>query len=322
VSSGPSLRLDSRPFGTTHGLDVDLYRLAAGALEISILTYGGIVQALRVPDRAGETANVVLGFPGLDGYLIAAGAYLGPIIGRYANRIARGEFELDGTRYRLSRNEGENHLHGGVAGFNTKVWRAETRESEREVAVALSLESPDGDEGYPGALDVEVTYSLDADGVFRIDFRATTTRPTVISLTSHPLFNLAGKGAGSVLDHELEIDADAYVAVDAELIPTGELVPVEGTPLDFRRARPIAGAFDHCFVLNGGPTRLVDPRSGRALEIRTTEPGLQLYTGNHRGVALETQRLPDSPNHANFPSPVLRPGEVFESTTELRFSVT
>ena len=313
------------------GLEVELYRLAAGAVEISILTYGGIIQSLRVPGRAGETANVVLGFPELDGYLTAAGAYVGPIVGRYANRIARGEFELDGTRYRLSRNEGENHLHGGFAGFNTKVWRAEARESEREVAVILSLESPDGEEGYPGALSVEVTYSLDADGVFRIHYRATTTRPTVVSLTNHALFNLAGEGAGSILDHELEIDADAYVAVDAEQIPTGELALVAGTPMDFRRARAIGGAFDHCFVLTGGATHLVDPRSGRALEIRTTEPGVQLYTGNHldghpypphTGVALETQRLPDSPNHANFPSSVLRPGEVFESTTELRFSVT
>lgn len=321
--AGAPFRLDCRPFGA-----VDRYTLTrAGGIEISILTYGGIVQSLRVPDGT----NVVLGFTELDGYLAAGDAYVGAIVGRCANRIARGELPLDGNVYRLSRNEGDHHLHGGVVGFDKKVWRAEPRIGEHEIAVALSYTSEAGEEGYPGRVDVEAVYSLTLDDVVRIELRATTTRPTVVNLTSHSLFNLAGDG--TILGHELTLEADRYTPVDAELIPTGELAPVAGTPMDFRVPRQIGsrigGDYDHNVVLNeGGGARLTDPRSGRALKIRTTEPGMQLYTGGKlhgaherfAGVALETQRFPDAPHHPSFPSVVLRPGERYESTTELRFS--
>jgi aldose 1-epimerase len=353
--SNTPLRLDSRSFGTAQGLGVDRYTLTrAGGVEISILSYGGIVQSIRVPDRTGASENVVLGFSELDRYLAAGDAYLGAIVGRCANRIAHGELTLDGRVHRLSRNEGDNHLHGGHAGFDKKVWRARPRVGEREIAVALSYTSDDGDEGYPGRVDVEVVYSLTLDDVIRIELHAVTTQPTVVNLTSHSLFNLAGEGRGTILEHELWLHADRYTPVGPGLIPTGELASVAGTPMDFRRPAEIGSrigeafdqlvlgsGYDHNFALTGcdlsGPAaRLADGRSGRVLEIRTTEPGIQLYTGGKldgtlvgargnryerfAGVALETQRFPDAPNHAHFPSAVLRPGERYESTTELRFS--
>jgi len=349
------LRLDCRCFGTVQGLDVDCYTLArAGGVEISILSYGGIIQSIRVPDRTGASENVVLGFSDLDDYLAAGDAYLGAIVGRCANRIAHGQFTLDGRAHRLTCNEGDNHLHGGHAGFDKKVWRARPRVGEREIAVVLSHTSEDGDEGYPGKVDVEVVYSLTLDNVVRIECRAVTTHATVVNLTSHSLFNLAGEGRGTVLEHELWLEADRYTLVDPELIPTGELAPVAGTPMDFRRPAEIGSrigetfdqlflgsGYDHNFALDARDpsapaARLADGRSGRVLEISTTEPGIQLYTGGKldgtlvgargsvyqrfAGVALETQRFPDAPNHAHFPSAVLRPGERYESTTELRFS--
>jgi aldose 1-epimerase len=321
------LRVECRPFGT-----VDRYTLSrAGGVEISILTYGGVVQSLRTPDGT----DVVLGFSELDGYLANGDAYLGAIVGRCANRIARGELPLDRNVYRLSRNEGDNHLHGGYAGFDKKVWRARPRVRDDEVAVVLSLTSEDGDEGYPGRVDAEAVYTLTLDDVVRIELRAVTTKPTVVNLTSHSHFNLAGEG--TILEHELWLDADRCTPVDSNLIPTGELAPVAGTPLDFRRPRTIDGDHDVNFALNApglavAAARLADPRTGRALEMRTTEPGLQLYTGDKlagatggvherfAGVALEAQRFPDAPHHPHFPSAVLRPGERYESTTELRFS--
>jgi aldose 1-epimerase len=331
-----SLRLESQPFGTVQGIPVDRYTLArAGGVEISILTYGGTVQSLRVPDGT----NVVLGFPELAGYLAAGDAYLGAIVGRCANRIACGELPLDGHVYRLSRNERSHHLHGGATGFDKKVWRARSRIAEREIAVVLSHTSEDGDEGYPGRVDVEAVYSLTLDDTVRIELRAVTTQPTVVNLTSHPMFNLAGEGRGTILEHELRLDADRYTPVDAELIPTGEIAPVAGTPLDFRRPAEVGlrlgGDYDHNFVLNQrdvSAARLVDRWSGRALEICTTEPGLQVYTGGKldgatggaferfAGVALEPQRFPDSPHHPHFPTAILRPGERYAATTELRFS--
>jgi aldose 1-epimerase len=333
---GPILSVESRPFGTVQGIPVDRYTLAReGGVELSILTYGGVVQSLRVPDGT----NVVLGFSELAGYVAAGDAYLGAIVGRCANRIAGGELPLDGHVYRLSRNERGHHLHGGAAGFDKKVWRARPRIAEHEIAVVLLHTSEDGDEGYPGRIDVEAVYSLALDDTVRIELRAVTTRPTVVNLTSHPMFNLAGDGRGTILEHELWVDADRYTPVDAELIPTGELAPVAGTPMDFRRPAEVGsrldGDYDHNFVLNerdGSAARLVDRRSRRALEIRTTEPGLQVYTGGNlaaasggayerfAGVALEPQRFPDSPHHLHFPTAVLRPGERYESTTELRFS--
>lgn len=349
----------SEPFGTTaQGVGVDLYTLAnKPGIEVSILTYGGIVQSIRVPDRAGETANVVLGFSELAPYLEPGGAYFGAVVGRYANRISNAAFVLDGRAHRLSQNEGKNHLHGGHEGFNKKVWRARPRINDTEAAVVLLHTSPACEEGYPGALEVEIVYSLTVEGVVRIQYQAVATEATVVSLTNHSLFNLQGEGSGSILEHELEINADRYTPIDAGLIPTGELAPVAGTPLDFRRPTKIgarigdrfeqivlAAGYDHNFVLNGESgehqgtaARLVDGWSGRTLEIRTTEPGLQLYTGNRldgtrngtggkpyvrfAGVALETQRFPDSPNKAHFPASVLRPGDRYRSTTELAFSV-
>jgi aldose 1-epimerase len=316
-------------------------------VEISILTYGGVIQSIRVPDRSGKSANVVLGFSELDRYLAAGGAYLGAIVGRCANRIAHGELTLDGTVHRLSRNEGDNHLHGGHAGFDKKVWHARPRVGESEIALLLSYTSEDGDEGYPGRVDAEAVYSLTLDDVVRIELRAVTTQPTVVNLTTHSLFNLAGEGRGTILEHELWLGADRYTPVDADLLPTGEIAPVAGTPMDFRRPATIgsrigASGYDHNFVLDAHDlslpaARLTDRRSGRVLEIRTTEPGMQVYTGGKldgtlvgatgnvyerfAGVALETQRFPDSPNHAQFPTAVLRPGERYESTTELRFLV-
>jgi aldose 1-epimerase len=335
MADGP-FRLESRPFGTVQGIPVDRYTLArAGGVEISILTYGGVIQSLRVADGT----NVVLGFSELDGYLAAGSAYLGAIVGRSANRIARGELPLDGTVYRLSRNECGHHLHGGAAGFDKKVWQARPRVGEREVAVVLSHTSESGDEGYPGRVDVEAVYSLTLDDAVRIELRAVTTEPTAVNLTSHPMYNLAGEGRGTILEHQLRIDADRYTPVDAELIPTGDLAPVAGTPLDFRSPAEVGsrlgGDYDHNFVLierDASAAQLVDRRSGRVMELRTTEPGLQVYTGGKldaatdgvyerfAGVALEPQRFPDAPHHSHFPSIVLRPGEQYESTTELRFS--
>ena len=356
--SRDALAVAAQPFGIlADGAQVDLYTLRrGGGVEVGILTYGGIVQSLLVPDRTGRVANVVLGFPELSDYVAAGSLYLGAIVGRYANRISGGRFSLDERTHQLARNEGRNHLHGGHLGFDKKVWRARTRQSDTEVGVVVRHSSPDGDEGYPGALEIEVAYSLTRDDVLRVAYRAVATRPTIVSLTNHSLFNLAGEGVGDVLAHLLEIDADAYTPVDSDLIPTGELAQVRETPFDFRRPATIgsrihvgdpqlviAGGYDHNFVLNerGGllqpAARLTDRASGRSLEVRTTEPGLQIYTGNRldgtrtgtsgrpyerfAGVALETQRFPDSPNQSHFPSSVLRPGMTYRSATELHFGL-
>jgi aldose 1-epimerase len=338
-----------------NGDSVDRHVLTSSTVRLAVLTYGGIVQTLEVPDRKGVRSNVVLGFSSLDGYLSAPDVYFGAVVGRYANRIARGQFELAGRRYQLTRNDGGNHLHGGRQGFDKRVWKARTRQDDDEVAVVLRRTSADGEEGYPGALDVEVTYALTTDNVVRIEYRAATTRPTIISLTNHALFNLSGEGVGTILGHDLELNADRYTPTDREQIPTGALAAVEGTALDFQRSTNIgsrigaadeqlilAGGYDHNFVLaeasHGAArfaARLVDQTSGRTLEIRTTEPGFQVYTGNRlngtligcsgrgyerfAGIALETQRFPDSPNRPDFPSAALAPKELFHSRTEWHF---
>jgi aldose 1-epimerase len=294
----------------------------------------------------------------MDGYLAARHTYFGAIVGRYANRIRGACYQLDGHTVHLTANEGRNHLHGGHVGFDKHVWRAEAQQREDGVALTLSRTSEDGEEGYPGAVQAEVSYVLTADRVVRIEYRAVATRATVINMTNHSLFNLAGEGNGTILGHELQIAARAYTPIDDELIPTGELAPVEGSPLDFRMRAKIgarigadhdqlrrAGGYDHNFVVtaSAGPAalrlaaRLVDPASRRSLEVHTTEPGLQVYTGNRldgtlfgasgrpyerfAGIALEAQRFPDSPNRASFPSAVLRPGEAYCSVTELRLGV-
>ncbi|HEX4199384.1 MAG TPA: aldose epimerase family protein [Caulobacteraceae bacterium] len=344
-------------FGTLpDGRAVERHRLeGAGGVAVDILNFGGVIQRLFAPDRQGRLADVTLGFAGLDAYL-ANSSHLGALIGRCANRIGNGRIEIDGVTYLLSRNRGQDTLHGGDGGFHQALWTIEAAAPDQ---LHLSLESPDGDQGFPGAVRVDAVYRLSRESVLRLDFQATTTRPTVVNLTSHAYWNLAGEAAGDVLDHTLRIEADAFTPMNERFLPTGEIRAVEGSPFDFRKpARPLrervmqtadpqielAGGIDHNFVLRGGTdrqlapaARLADPASGRMLEVATTEPGLQVYTGNGLqggpagksgrpyprwgGVALETQHFPDAPHHPAFPSILLRPGEVFTSSTEFRFGV-
>jgi aldose 1-epimerase len=356
----PELSVTSSSFGRlADGREVESYQLRCeGGVDLSVLTYGGIIQALRAPDRTGQWDNVALGFPDIAGYVRGGRAYFGAIVGRYANRIANARFTLDGVSYRVSANDGLHHLHGGGSGFDQKLWKARTQRGPDEVAVVLSHTSPAGDEGFPGALEIEVTYALNAAGVVRIVYRALTTAATVVNLTNHSLFNLAGESTPGILAHELTVDADRYTPVGDSLIPTGELAEVERTPLDFRTPTLIgarigdghpqlvvAGGYDHNFVLAERDSSLpvfaaflTDPGSGRTLEVRTTEPGLQVYAGNQldgtlvgtggvpyarfAGIALETQRFPDSPNQPSFPSSVLRPGEELYSSTEFVLGVS
>ncbi|WP_439379276.1 aldose epimerase family protein [Amycolatopsis lexingtonensis] len=326
-------------FGRAGETDVHRYTLTSpGGLTVRILDYGAVIQSIEAPDRDGECANVVLGYPDLDGYVAnnhpdAARIFLGAAIGRFANRIAGGTFTLDGVRHRVPQNDGKNSLHGGPAGFDTRVWSA----TPLPDGLRLTLTSPDGDQGYPGRLTAEVTYRLAPSGL-HITYRATTDAPTVVNLTNHTYWNLAG--AGEVYDHRLEIAADRYCPTDAALIPLGSPIDVADTPFDFRRPFPIgariasadpqltlADGYDHNWVLDADApfaARAWDPASGRLLTVRTTEPGLQFYSGNHlpargAGFALEAQHFPDSPNRPDFPSTVLRPGEVYhqETTYEL-----
>ena len=273
--------------------------------------------SLLVPDRNGRQANVVLGFDTPEEYRDNP-RYLGAIIGRYANRIANARFTLDGKTCQLAANNGPNHLHGGRTGFDKVVWRAACEVSSLE----LRYRSPDGEEGYPGTLDVRVTYVLTDRNELVVDYFATTDKATPVNLTQHSYFNLAGDG--DVFGHLLQIDADAITAVDENLIPTGVTSPVAGTPFDFRTLTRIGerrdGNYDHNFVLNGG-VRVVEPKSGRMLDMQTTEPGMQLYTGYERGLCLETQHFPDSPNHAEFPSTILRPGSEYRSRTAFTFGI-
>ena len=356
---GRNPKISIEPFGTMDGLSVERYTLKnAGGTEVRILTYGGIIQSISVPDRDGSLANVALGFATLDGY-VGASPYFGCITGRYANRIAKGRFTLDGQTYELATNNGPNSLHGGARGFDKHVWDASEVEGGG-VGLRLRRTSPAGEEGYPGTLEAEVTYTLTDNDEVRIDYRATTDQTTVVNLTNHSYFNLGGEGTGTVEDHELQISAVAYTPTDETAIPTGEIVPVAGTPFDFTVPTPIgarirdataqlvfAQGYDHNFVLDrprpGDATliraaRLHDPRSGRTMEVSTTEPGLQVYSGNYLdgtlvgasgktyrqgdGLALETQHFPDSPNQPHFPSTVLRPGEEYRSTTVYAFSTS
>jgi aldose 1-epimerase len=350
--------VETSAFGSTpDGTAVDLFTLSNGrGAAARIASYGATVVSLQVPDRDGRLDDVVLGFDTLDGYLHHPRPYFGAICGRYANRIRRGQFTLDGREHVLARNDGENHLHGGKRGFDKVVWKARPLPARRGAGVELSYRSPDGEEGYPGNLDVRVTYALTGENALRIDYRATTDRPTLVNLTHHSYFNLDGAGRGDVLAHVLAIRAGRFTPVVEGLIPTGELRSVRGTPMDFTRPTAIgaridsgdeqlavAGGYDHNFVLGrtgARPSlaaRLASPATGRVMEVLTTEPGVQLYSGNfldgtvvgkggraygHRfAVCLETQHFPDSPNQPGFPSTVLRPGETYRSTTIYRFSV-
>jgi aldose 1-epimerase len=348
--AGPGLTRE--PYGTTpDGTAVELFTLRnPDGVVVRILTFGALVASIEAPDRNGVRRNVVLGCNDLAGYL-ADTAYFGATIGRFANRIARGRFTLDGTEYRLACNNAPNALHGGLRGFDKAAWSAEP--SASAAAVTLRYRSVDGDQGYPGTLDVAVTYALSADNALSMDTVATTDQPTIVNLTNHSYFNLASEGSGDIYEHELEIAADAFTPVDATLIPTGELRPVAGTPFDFRSPMPIGArlreaeeqllrgrGYDHNFVLRGAAgtlrpaARLRAPSSGRVLEVLTTQPGIQFYSGNFLdgslvgpggrcyrqgdGLCLETQHFPDSPNQPAFPSAVLRPGQVFRSTTVWR----
>lgn len=314
-------------FGVTpSGERVERHVLTNGRMRASILSYGAILQSLEV-----SGVDVVLGYTDLGDYLTRS-RYFGAVVGRYGNRIAGGRFTLDDVSYELPVNNGPNSLHGGPGGFSNRVWRvAEVSDS----AVTLVYVSADGEEGYPGTLTVSLTYTLTEDAL-RLDYRATTDAPTVLNLTNHSYFNLAGDG--DILKHVVRIDADRYLPVDSTKIPTGELAPVAGTAFDFTTPYEVGariddpllgGGYDHCYVLNGG-IEVLEPVSGRVMEVSTTEPGVQFYSGNmldgvaaaygaHAGLCLETQHFPDSPNQAHFPSAVLRPGEEFVSTTSYRF---
>ncbi len=351
----PPSSVEVRSFGRTpDGQSVELYFLTnAHGLRASVATYGATVINLIVPDRHGRMADVALGFDTLEPYFTQS-PYFGATIGRYGNRIGRGGFSLDGKAYHLAINNPPSSLHGGRIGFDKKVWRAAVVSTDQP-AVRFSLVSPDGEEGYPGTLHVEVTYTLTNADELRIEYGATTDKPTVVNLTHHTYFNLGGEGSGSAMGEELQIDADRYTPFDADQLPTGDIRPVDGSVVDFRKPVPIGtklpvqepGAnplrFNENFVLNGdgaaGPrhaAELYDPGSGRAMEVLTTEPGLQFYTGNYlddlegkggkiygplSAVCLETQHFPDSPNQPNFPSTRLEPGATYRSMTLYRFFV-
>ncbi|MFJ1971081.1 aldose epimerase family protein [Streptomyces sp. NPDC087903] len=332
------------------GTKVYRWSLANGGTKLKVLSYGGIVQSLEIPDRHGRYKNVSLGFDNIEDY-VAKTPYFGALIGRYGNRIAKGQFSLDGKNYQLSVNDGVNSLHGGVKGFDKHVWDVEPFTKGSDVGLHLYYTSVDGEMGYPGTLKVKVTYTLTKHGDWRIDYAATTDKATVVNLTSHVYWNLAGEGSGSIYDHELKIAAARYTPVDSGLIPTGELAKVAGTPFDFRHTKSVGEdirvadqqllygkGIDHNWVLDKGITgkpehvaTLRDPSSGRSLKIATTEPGLQFYSGNFLdgtlvgtgghiyrqgdALCLETQHFPDSPNQPKFPSTVLRPGHTYRTTT-------
>lgn len=334
---------------TPEGTEVDQYALTnANGLEVTVLTYGAMITTVKVPDRDGKFESVALYLDPPEDYL-SRRSVLGTIIGRYANRIAGASFTLDGTEYKLSANAGGNHIHGGRHGFHTLVWKAVPIQGAEGVGVKLTHTSPDGHEGYPGRLAVEVTYELTNDDRLRMEYVARTDKPTHVNLTNHAYWNLAGAGSGDVLDHVLMLNADKYLPADKRKIPTGELKSVKGTPMDFTRPKTIGSRidqvegrnYDHCYVLNKRAgkrlslaARVVEPKSGRVMEVYTTQPGVQLYTaggmrlktarvsyGPHHALCLETQHFPDSPNRPNFPSTVLRPGETYRQLTVHKFSV-
>ena len=352
-------RVSRAQFGQlADGRRVEVFTLTnAHGLEVRAMTYGAIITSIHTPDRSGKRADIVLGFDSLGGYL-GGSPYFGAVVGRYANRIARGQFTLDGVTYHLARNNGPNSLHGGARGFDKVLWSGEPFESDSTAGVTFRYESLDGEEGYPGTVSVRVTYTLTNADDLIIEYEASTTKATPINLSQHTYWNLHGAGAGDILDHVLTLNAAAFTPVDSTLIPTGQITPAAGTPFDFRTATAIGArigaaneqlrfgrGYDHNWVIDqaspGALTlaaRLEDPVSGRRLDISTTEPGVQFYSGNfldgtlrgkggrtyaHRsGLCLETQHFPDSPNHGNFPSTILRPGQRYQSRTLIAFRLT
>jgi len=355
MDTTPTPGFSTRPYGkTADGKEVDSYTLKnAKGMEVEVITYGGIITSWTAPDKEGNYRNVVLGYDKLEQYE-ASSPYFGALIGRYGNRIAKGQFELDGAVWQLETNDGPNHLHGGTRGFDKVVWSADAKTGEQSVDLVLRYTSPDGEGGYPGTLTTTVVYSLNNDNELVVTYEATTDKKTVVNLTQHSYFNLSGDFTRNIQDHVLEIAADAYLPVDETLIPVGELAPVVGTPFDFRSAKPIGQdlevgdeqlirgrGYDHCWALNDPGTyrkaaAVSHPESGRLLEIFTDEPGIQFYGGNfldgtlpmpgggtyaHRtGFCLETQHYPDSPNQPAFPSVELEPGQTYRSKTSFKFS--
>ena len=344
------MTIEKAPYGNLpDGRQVDIYTLTnAKGLRARLTNYGAITVSLEAPDAGGNRTDVTLGYETLEGWLTST-SYFGATVGRYANRIAKGKFTLDGKTYTLATNNGENALHGGIQGFDKRLWNAETVQTNGAVGVRFTYLSKDGEEGYPGNLKVTAIYTLNNDNEFKVAFSATTDKPTVVNLAHHTYWNLAGPAAGDVLGHELMLSADRYTPVDAGLIPTGELKPVKDTPMDFTtptaigaRIEQVEGGYDHNFILRdyGKGVRLaaraVEPKSGRVMEIYTDQPGIQFYSGNfldgtvkgkggvaykkHYGFCLETQHYPDSPNKPDFPTVVLRPGETYTHTMIHKFS--
>lgn len=345
-----TLQITTTVWGKTpQGEEVHLFKLtSADGATVELTDWGGTLVSVHVPDTQGKLANVNLGFPSLEGYL-QRHPFFGSTVGRFCNRIGLGKFSLDGRQYTLATNNMGNHLHGGNVGFDAKLWRATEVRLDDRVGVQLSLVSPDGDEGYPGQLETTALYTWSDDHELTCTFTATTDKSTVVNLTNHAYWNLAGAGSGKILEHLLEVDADQYLEVNETLVPTGKLLSVAGTPLDFRKPRaigesidalPATKGYDHCYCVRGPAgslrraARAVDPRSGRAMEVWTTQPGMQLYTGNHlggnaasggfgghEGFCLETQHYPDAPNRPEFPSTRLDRGQELRETTVYRFLV-
>jgi aldose 1-epimerase len=345
-----SLKVESQVWGQTKdGQDVHLYTLTnSHGYSVQLIDWGATIVSVNVPDRNGQLANVTLGFPSLDGYL-ARHPFFGSTVGRFCNRIGGGKFSLDGQQYTLATNNGPNHLHGGNVGFDAQLWQSETTRSNDRIGVRFRLTSPDGQEGYPGNLDVIADYTWDDENQLVYTFTATTNKSTVVNLTNHAYWNLGGAGSGKILQHVLEIEADQRLDVDDTLVPTGKMVQVEDTPLDFRHPRPIGQCidelpdtkgFDHCYVVRGkkgtlrAAARVIDPQSGRTMDLWTTQPGVQLYTANHLGgndasggfggheaFCLETQHYPDSPNKPEFPSTRLQPDQTLSETTVHKFGI-
>lgn len=351
------MNIEKHPFGTTKDdQPVDIYTLTNdNSMSVKITNYGGIITSVVVPDKSGNPGDVVLGYKTLDGYLEKT-PYFGAIVGRYGNRIGGAQFELDGVRYALAKNNGPNSLHGGLVGFDKKVWEAQAFQEDETLVLELRYLSPDMEEGFPGNLETTVRYSVSNENELRIDYRASTDKATHVNLTNHSYFNLKDGGQSPVLDHSLVLHADYITPVDKNLIPTGDILPVEGTPFDFRNPHTIGeridsaheqliigGGYDHNYVVAGEPgtlrpvARVTEENSGRVLDVLTTEPGVQFYTGNvldgsivgkggavyrkRHGFCLETQHYPDSPNKPQFPPTLLRPGDIYQSTTIFRFAV-
>jgi aldose 1-epimerase len=356
---GHAASVSSEEWGSTDEGPVQRWTLKNGhRMTVRILTYGGIIQSLEVPDRWGHTANVALGFDNLPDY-VAKSPYFGCITGRYANRIALGKFSIDGNDYQLPINNDPNSLHGGTVGFDKHIWATTPFKHGSSVGLVMTFTSPDGDQGYPGTLSAQVTYTLTKHNMLKMNYQATTDKPTIVNLTNHNYWNLAGEGSGAIYGHKLLLNSKSYTPVDPTLIPTGSIDPVAGTPMDFRHATAIGErirdgfpqlvigrGYDHNWVLDRGSNtsssfvaaRVTEPTTGRVLTVRTDQPGIQFYSGNFLdgtlvgtsgrmyrqgdGFALETQHYPDSPNHANFPSTILRPGEVYNTTSSYQLSTT